>query len=97
MRTLALCLMVGLALLFCCPTIATASATASPPIGQLVPDPFLEAAEVTTSVHMAVRCPYPVILNCPYRDIGTDCAEQAGDCHCAGSDPALRKCVWSGN
>lgn len=96
MRKLAL-LVIGLGVLFCCQSTASAApppsaATASV---RLTQDPFLAAAEVTTSVQMAIKCPCDIHWNCAYRDIGFDCAEPSHCCHCSGTDPALRMCVYN--
>jgi hypothetical protein len=59
----------------------------------LVPDPFLQVAEVTTSVPMAIKCPCTIISSCAGHPTGFDCAEPAGCCHCSAGAPALRRCV----
>ena len=70
--------------------------TASTPAqGTLTADPYLELATVSTAVPVAVKCPCTVIIGCAYHPEGFDCADPGNCCHCKGSDPAYRLCVYN--
>lgn len=98
MRHLALGLIVGLGVLFCGSSVAIASRAPEPRATEsvtLAPDPFLDAAQVTTSIPMAVRCPCSIYGSCAYKPIGYDCASPSNCCHCSGINPATRMCVFN--
>jgi hypothetical protein len=95
-RTIGFILLLGFALLFCSPAVTSAETLLTfSPADQpaLAADPFLAQGVVSTSIFEAFKCDCAVTWNCPFRDIGFDCAEPPNCCHCSGSDPATRKCV----
>jgi len=95
-RMLSLGLLLGCVLVICCVSPAVAAGTAPQDAAQVAPsaDPYLALATVTTSIVQARFCTNCTpIFSCPGRPIGFDCAEPPNCCHCAGADPATRKCV----
>ena len=96
MRSIAvLGVLVGLVLVACwAPTAAAATLPAGTAGNALIlpVDPYVAAAEVSTSIVLAKFCDCPVSFICTNRPQGFECSEPPTCCHCSGS-PGARVCV----
>jgi len=96
MRSIAvLGVLVGLVLVACwAPTAAAATLPAGTAGNALIlpVDPYVAAAEVSTSIVLAKFCDCPVSFICTNRPQGFECSEPPTCCHCSGT-PGARVCV----
>jgi hypothetical protein len=101
MHKFARLLLITLAVVVSCVSIAMAAPSApsaAPAAGtsiQLALDPFMASAEASSSSPMRIRCPCSIFTGCGGLPIGYDCAEPAGCCHCDGTNPNTRICVYN--
>jgi len=85
-------------LLACCALAAgfdssSAGSVRATAVPALAPDAFLASATVTTQFPTGSTCHCQVVVSCANQPKGFDCAEPLNCCHCAGSNPPLRKCM----
>lgn len=95
-RMLSFVLFVGIALcvMFAPHAFAeTATTTLAADGAALTPDPYVALGVVSTDVVQALKCPCVITGSCAYNPIGSECSDTVGCCHCAGANPATRKCV----